>query len=257
MDVSVTDQWIAYVCRRQGGPFGCGGWAGSLGHNGHTWALLCGACSPHTLLHSSAHWLRTWPDRNDNAGRGRCTRSLRKKHTWKQEKFSPFSAEIFVRSYAGRCGCCPPLRASRAGHWRGHRSARSSRLQYCADSHTEESPARPKQKHCSASTTIIIQKRTSRTTFSAFTPTSGPSAVCVPARFLQQHCFPCLAGSGWHDRDTCSCPSSSSRWWHKTGWGIDLAAWEHHRGRSSSPWVPSALTALKETQRSIKQSVLQ
>lgn len=71
------DQRTAYVCRRQGGPFGCGGWAGSPGHNGHTWGPSCGACSPHTLLHSSAHWLRTWPDQNDNGGRGRCSRSLR------------------------------------------------------------------------------------------------------------------------------------------------------------------------------------
>lgn len=36
------------------------------------------------------------------------------------------------------------------------------------------------------------------------------SCVCVPARSLEQHCFACLADSGWHDRDTCSCPSSSS-----------------------------------------------
>lgn len=71
-------QGTAYVCRHQDGPFGCGGWAGSPGNTGHTLALLCGAYSPHTHLHSSTHWPRTLPDQNDSARRGCYTDSLRR-----------------------------------------------------------------------------------------------------------------------------------------------------------------------------------
>lgn len=74
----LTNQWTTYVCRHQDGPFGCGGLAGSPGHTGHILALLCGAYSPHTHLHSSTHWPRTLPDQNDSAGRGCYTDSLRR-----------------------------------------------------------------------------------------------------------------------------------------------------------------------------------
>lgn len=63
-------------CRRRGGPFGCGGWAGSPRHTGHTLAPRCGARSPRTRLRSSARWPRTAPGRSGSAGRGCCTRSL-------------------------------------------------------------------------------------------------------------------------------------------------------------------------------------
>lgn len=78
----LINQWTTYVCRHQDGPFGCGGLAGSPGHTGHILALLCGAYSPHTHLHSSTHWLRTLPDQNDSAGRGCYTDSLRR--GWKR-----------------------------------------------------------------------------------------------------------------------------------------------------------------------------
>lgn len=56
---------------------------------------------------------------------------------------------VVVRPYAGKSGFCPPLQASRAGHWRDHRSVRSSCLRCCVDSHTEGSPVyqHTKQKH--------------------------------------------------------------------------------------------------------------
>lgn len=68
---------FTYVCRHQGDPFDCGGWAGILEHTGHTLALWCGAYNFHTHLHSSVHWPRTPPSQTDSAVRGCYTHNLR------------------------------------------------------------------------------------------------------------------------------------------------------------------------------------
>lgn len=69
----------------QDDPFGYAGLAGSLGHTGHTLAQWCGACKPHTPLHSSSQWPHIPLGRSDSAGRGCYTHSLRTGQRAKQK----------------------------------------------------------------------------------------------------------------------------------------------------------------------------
>lgn len=68
------------VCRRRGGPSGCGGWAGSPGHTGHTLVPPCGADSRRTRLRFSSRWPRTRLGQSGSAGHDCCTRILWRAH---------------------------------------------------------------------------------------------------------------------------------------------------------------------------------